>query len=123
MRRTPWSRIQGHNSVDKAYLEIVGNGKPTGSVQKETIRHDVNNKRANNNTTESVSELSCNEDEKKASKTRSPRRSPSGRMFRCCSARNPIHSVKSLTLQNACSARPRVVADFGEKCSCASSPG
>ena len=29
------------------------------------------------------------------------------------------HSVKSCTLQNACSTRPRVVADFGEKCSCA----
>ena len=26
----------------------------------------------------------------------------------------PIHSVKSGTLQNACSARPRVVADFGK---------
>ena len=29
----------------------------------------------------------------------------------------PIHSVKSGTLQNACSTRPRVVAGFGEKCS------
>ena len=27
------------------------------------------------------------------------------------------HSVKSGTLQNACFTRPRVVADFGEKCS------
>ena len=26
----------------------------------------------------------------------------------------PIHSVKSDTLQNACSARPRVVADLGK---------
>ena len=26
----------------------------------------------------------------------------------------PIHSVKSGTLQNACSARPRVVADLGK---------
>ena len=26
----------------------------------------------------------------------------------------PIHSVKSGTLQNACSTRPRVVADFGK---------
>ena len=26
----------------------------------------------------------------------------------------PIHSVKSGTFQNACSARPRVVADLGE---------
>ena len=29
----------------------------------------------------------------------------------------PIHSVKSGTLQNACSTRPRVFADLGEKCS------
>ena len=32
MRRTPWSRIREQNSVDKELLEIVGNGKPTGSV-------------------------------------------------------------------------------------------
>ena len=30
--RTPWSRIKGQNSVDKELEEIVGNGKPTGSV-------------------------------------------------------------------------------------------
>ena len=29
----------------------------------------------------------------------------------------PIHSVKSGILQNACSTRPRVVADLGKKCS------
>ena len=29
----------------------------------------------------------------------------------------PIHSVKSGTLQNACSTRPRVVVGLGEKCS------
>ena len=29
----------------------------------------------------------------------------------------PIHSVKSSTLQNACSTSPRVVVDLGEKCS------
>ena len=29
----------------------------------------------------------------------------------------PTHFVKGGTLQNACSTRPRVVADFGEKCS------
>ena len=29
----------------------------------------------------------------------------------------PIHSVKSGTLQNACSTRPRLVADLGKKCS------
>ena len=37
LRRTPWSRIKGQNSVDKEVLEIVGNVKPTGNVWKETI--------------------------------------------------------------------------------------
>ena len=37
LRRTPWSRIREQNSVYKEFLEIVGNGKPTGNVWKETI--------------------------------------------------------------------------------------
>ena len=37
MKETPWSRIRGQNSVDKEFLEIVGTGKPTGSVQEETV--------------------------------------------------------------------------------------
>ena len=28
----PWSRIREQNSVYKEFLEVVGNGKPTGSV-------------------------------------------------------------------------------------------
>ena len=36
-RQTPWSRIREQNSVDKEFLEIVGNGKLTGSVLKETV--------------------------------------------------------------------------------------
>ena len=32
LRRTPWSRIREQNSVYKEFLEIVGNGRPTGSV-------------------------------------------------------------------------------------------
>ena len=41
MKETPWLRIRGQNSVDKEFLEIVGNGKPTGSVPKETIAVSV----------------------------------------------------------------------------------
>ena len=37
MKETPWSRIRGRNSVDKEFLDIVGNGKPTGSVLEETV--------------------------------------------------------------------------------------
>ena len=36
MRQAPWSRIRGQNSVNKELWEIVGSGKPTGSVLKET---------------------------------------------------------------------------------------
>ena len=32
LRRTPWSRISEQNSVYNEFLEIVGNGKPTGNV-------------------------------------------------------------------------------------------
>ena len=41
MKETPWSRIRGQNSVDKELYEIVGDGKPTGSVLKETIAVSV----------------------------------------------------------------------------------
>ena len=41
MKETLWSRIRGQNSVDKEFLEIVGNGKPTGSVLKEKIAVSV----------------------------------------------------------------------------------
>ena len=37
MKETPWSRIREQNSVYKEFLDIVGNGSPTGSVSKETI--------------------------------------------------------------------------------------
>ena len=37
MRQTPWSRIRGQSSVYKEFLEIVGSGKPLGSVPKEAI--------------------------------------------------------------------------------------
>ena len=45
--------------MDTEFLEIVGNGKLTGSVLMETLcsfRHDIN-KRAQNDTAESFSEL------------------------------------------------------------------
>ena len=41
MKETPWSRIQGQNSVDKEFLEIVGNGSPTGSFLERTIAVSV----------------------------------------------------------------------------------
>ena len=41
MKGTPWSRIRGQNSVDKGLQDIVGSGKPTGSVAKETMAVSV----------------------------------------------------------------------------------
>ena len=117
MRRTPWSRIREQNSVYKEFLEIVGNGKPTGSVWKETIAVSA---------TISISVekwhsrirlriLSC-------SRMREMRREPEvpeervpvvecldGPARITWKELAPIHSVKRGTLQNAISTRPRVV--------------
>ena len=41
VKETPWLRIRGQNSVDKEFLEIVGNGKPTGSALEEKIAVSV----------------------------------------------------------------------------------
>ena len=78
MKETPWSRIRGHNSVYKEFLEIVGNGKPiavsaTISINVEKLHHQI---RPSANSF-------MQHNERKASRTRSPRgRSPSGRMSR-----------------------------------------
>ena len=43
MKETQWLRIRRQNSVDKEFLEMVGNGKPTGSAPKRnncSFRHD-----------------------------------------------------------------------------------
>ena len=84
LRRTPWSRIREQNSVNKEFLEIVGNGKPTGNVWKETIAVSATiwisvEKSPSNPSPNSFMRQS----ERKSSRTRSPRgRSPSGRMSR-----------------------------------------
>ena len=36
-KETPWWRIREQNNVYREFLEIVGNGSPTGSVLEETI--------------------------------------------------------------------------------------
>ena len=85
MRQTPWSRIREQNSVNKELWQIVGSGKPTGSVLMETIagfRHDMN-KRAKPTQPNPSPRSSTRQSVRNASRTRSPRgRSPSGRMSR-----------------------------------------
>ena len=68
--------------MDNEFLETVGNGKPTGSALMVTKQrgHDINKRAQMAQPNPSPSSF-MQQDEKKASKTRSPRgRSPSGRM-------------------------------------------
>ena len=84
-KQAPWSRIRGQNSVNKEVLEIVGNGKLTGSFQKETIAVSDTiwisvQKSTQPNPSPGSSTQQC---VKNASRTRSPRgRSPSGKLAR-----------------------------------------
>ena len=85
LRRTPWSRIMEQNSVYKEFLEIVGNGKPTGSVWKETnavsATISISVEKLHHQIRPPNSFMQQNE--RKSSRTRSLRgRSPSGRMSR-----------------------------------------
>ena len=75
---------QGKNSVYKEFLEIVGNGKPTGSVKGDncSFRHDIN-KRGKITPSNPSPNSFMQQNERKSSRTRSPRgKSPSGRMSR-----------------------------------------
>ena len=118
MKETQWLRIRGHNSVDKELWKIVGSGKPTGSVPKETLAVSV---------TISISVqkqhsrillriLSCNRMKRKRREPQVPE-VPVEECFdghaRITSKElAPIHSVKNGILQNACSTSPRVDADL-----------
>ena len=119
-RRTPWSRIREQNSVYKEFLEIVGNGKPTGNVWKETIAVSA---------TISISVqkwhsrirlriLSCNRiKEKRREPEVTEERVP---VVECLGVLAgvtskefaPIHDVKSGSLQNSFSPKPRVFSDL-----------
>ena len=75
-----WSRIKGQNSVYREFLDIVGNGQCVKG-DNCSFRHDIN-KRAKMTQPNPSPNSFMQQDEMKASKTRSPRgRSPSGRMF------------------------------------------
>ena len=84
LRRTPWSRIRKQNSVYKEFLEIVGNGKPTGSVWKETIAVSatiwISVEKLHNQIRLRI--LSCSRVSENHREPEVPEESPSGRMFR-----------------------------------------
>ena len=120
MRETPWSIIRDQNNVYKEFLEIVGNGETNGQCLKGdncSFRHDIN-KRGKMTQSKPSPNSFMQQDKKKASRTRSPRVP----VVECLDGLARItskelattHSVKSGTLQNACSTRPRVVAGLGK---------
>ena len=113
MRQTPWSRIKGQNSVNKELHEIVGSGKPTGSVLKETIAVSVTISTSVQNRHSRILLRAF-----LRGKGRSPRgRGPNGRMSRWpCKDYLKGTCTNSFCengiLQNACSTSRRMDADL-----------
>ena len=124
MKETPWSRIRGQNSVYKEFLELVCNGSPTGSVLEETIAVSatilINVEKVHHQIRLRI--LSCSRVSEKRREPEVPgEEAPAVECFdglaRITSKElASTHSVKSGTLQNACSTRQNGCR-FGEKCS------
>ena len=95
------------------------NGQCSKGDNSSCFRHDIN-KRAKLTQPNPSSSSSMRQNERNASRARSPRgTSPSGRMFRwpCKDYTKelaPIHSVKNGILWNSCSTSRRMDADLGE---------
>ena len=82
-----------------------------------SFRHNVN-KRAKLTQPNSSPSSFMRQDERKTSRTRSPKGKSLDFLARIASKElAPIHSVKNGILQNACSTSRRMDADLGEKCS------
>ena len=122
IRKTPWSRIREQNIVDKEFLEIVGNGKPTGSVLKETIAVSVKMSISVQSSHSRILHrvLSCGRMREMHREPSVPEAEAQVEEWLDCRARitskelAPIHSVKNGTLQSACSTSPRMDADLGK---------
>ena len=120
MKETPWSRIWEQNSVYKELLEIVGDGKPRSSGLKETIAVSVTISVSvqNRHSRIHLRFFSCNRMREMRRKPEVPEeRVPvveclDGHARITSKELAPIHSVKSGTLQNACSTSPRMDADL-----------
>ena len=116
LRRTPWSRIREQNSAYEEFLEIVGNGKPTGSVWMETIavsatirisveklHHQIRLRII------SCNRMSENHREPEVPEARVPVLERLDGLARITLEELAItHVAKNVTLENACSTRPRV---------------
>ena len=120
VRETPWSRVREQNSVYKEFWETVGNGSSTGSSRGDncSFRHDINKR--GNMTRIRLRILSCSRmiethREPEVPGEEAPAVECIDALARITSKElAPLHSVKSGTLQNACSTRPRVVAGLGK---------
>ena len=107
--------------MNKELLEIVGSGKPTGSVLKETIAVTVTisismQKQHSRILLRALLRGRMREMHREPEVPEA--RVPVAECFDCPARitsmeRVPVHSVKNGILQNACSTRPRVVADLG----------
>ena len=116
---------QGQSSVDKGLEEIVGSGKPTGSVLKETIAVSVTISTSVKKLTQPnpSPRSSTQKSVKNSSRTRSPRgRGPSGKMSRLPCKDHP----KGTCTNSFCEKwhppeclfyRTKSGCKFGEKCS------
>ena len=106
--------------------EIVGNGKLTGSVLKETVAVSdtikISVQKRHRRTL--LRMLSCSRMREMRREPEVPEESPSGGMSRlpCKEITSkelaPIHSVKNGILQNACSTRQKIDADLGKVLVC-----
>ena len=114
--------VRGQNSAHKEFLEIVGNGKLTGSVPMETIAVSVTIcvKRATSTQRNPSPRSSTQQSVRNASRSRSLSvRSQSGKNGSTAVQRftskelAPLHSVKNGILQNACSASQKRDAGLG----------
>ena len=116
MKETPWSRIRGQRG--QRILGDCWHWETNGQCSEGdncSFRHDINKRAKMTQPNPSPSSF-MQQNERNASRTRSPRgRSPSGRMSRwLCKDYLKGTCTNSLcgTLQNACSTRPRAVADL-----------
>ena len=108
--------------MNKELQEIVGNGKPMGSVLKETIAVSVTISISvqNRHSRIRLRVLSCNRMREVRREPEVPEeRVPAEECFGCPARITskelaPIHSVKNGTLQNACSTSRRMDADLGK---------
>ena len=123
LKQAPWSRIRGQNSVNKEVQEIVGNGKLTGSVRKETIAvpDTIWISVKNRHSRIFLQDLLRS----RVWKMRREREVPEARVpvVECLDGPARItskelaqlHSLKNGIHQSACSTSPRVVADLEKR--------